>query len=256
MSAAVETRRLTLRVASSLRFLLARDLQDREAFTHVIVRRASIKDVVESLGVPHTEIGGLRVDGREVGFGHPVADGETLEVTAVAAPYDVTRPTRLRPEPLDGVRFLVDLNVARLAKLLRLAGFDAGHDPDWHDHELARRSADERRILLTRDRALLRHGCITFGHLVRAAGPRDQLGEVLHLFGLQQRCRPFSRCLRCNGLLEPVDKRAVLHRLEPLTRLYYEQFHLCRECGQVYWDGSHREGLQGILDRARQRGPS
>jgi len=243
-------RRLTIRVDAGLRFLMAKDLRDEDAFDHVIHRRAALKDVVESLGIPHTEIGALRVAGREVGFFHPVADGETIAVAGVVPPCDVTRPTLLRPAPLPSARFLVDLNVARLAKLLRLAGFDAAHNPDWHDHELARRSAEERRILLTRDRALLRHGCIAFGHLVRAASPRAQLAEVLSQYGLGKDSRPFSRCLRCNGVLETVDKLTVLDRLEPLTRRYYERFYQCQTCRQIYWEGSHKEGLKRLLEEA------
>jgi len=242
--------RLVISIAPELCFLLHREQRDTGTVQHTIFRHASLKDVVESLGIPHTEIGRLTVDDREVGFGHPVADGERIGVAAVTAPFEVTHPTRLRPVPLPEVRFIVDLNVARLARLLRLAGFDAAHDPDWHDAELARRSADEGRILLTRDRALLRYACIDFGHLVRANTPREQLAEVLAFFGLQCDCRLLSRCMRCNGLLESVSKERVLARLEPLTRRYYENFYLCRRCGQIYWEGSHKKGLKEILSQA------
>jgi len=241
---------LTIRVAAELRFLLPRDLRERQTFTHTLQRRASLKDVVESLGIPHTEIGALYVGQQPVNFKHPASDRQQVSVHALPVPHNVLQASLLRPHPLREIRFIVDLNVAHLGRLLRSAGFDASHDPSWSDGELARLAAQQKRILLTRDRALLRYACVEQGHLVRAVEPRMQLREVIRQYGLQQQLKPFSRCMRCNGQLNPVAKHQVLSQLEPLTIRYYEHFKQCRNCGQVYWKGSHQQGLEAILSGA------
>ena len=241
---------LTIEIDPALRFLLPRQLRQTSHFTHVLTRQASLKDVVESLGIPHTEIGALRVDGDEVDFRQRAKDGRRVSVAAVEAPFEVTQPTLLRPHPLPVIRFLVDANVGRLARLLRAAGCDTAYRHAWHDPELAGMAASEGRILLTRDRALLRYACVEFGHLVRSDNPRQQLAEVIGLFGLQDRLKPFSRCMLCNGLLHEVAKDEVCAELEPLTRIYYHVFQRCGECHQIYWEGTHEKGLREIISQA------
>lgn len=251
MPGGVDTHRkeLTFRVHPDLRFLLAPQLRATDSFIHQIERKASIKDVIESLGIPHTEIGRLTVQTNEVDFSCHVQDGDIIEVDRFTTPVDVTEPSCLRPEPLKEIRFLVDANVGRLAKLLRMTGIDTAYNFDWPDAELAQKAAEEKRILLTRDRALLRYGSVTFGHLVRAIHPEDQLVEVVRFYGLQGMLKPFSRCMRCNGLLHSVDKARIDHLLEPLTRIHYKRFHQCGSCEQVYWEGSHKEGMESVIEK-------
>jgi uncharacterized protein with PIN domain len=213
-------------------------------------RRASIKDVVESLGVPHTEVYTLTVDGRAVDFGHILEPGQEVRVGPACPPVDVTAPTLLRPPALPELRFAVDENVAKLAALLRTLGFDAAYDRSYGDGRLARLAAEEGRVVLSRDRALLKRGEIVWGRLVRAARPMDQLLEVLDLFGVRRAPAPFGRCLRCNLALRAVDKAAVLHRLEPKTRLYYHDFRICPGCGRIFWQGSHHEHMLQALRQA------
>ncbi len=217
---------------------------------YTLERRASVKDVLEALGVPHTEVYGIKVDGGTVDFGHVLEPGQIVRAEPAAPPVDVTVPTLLRPRALPGLRFLVDENVAKLAPLLRALGFDAVHDRRSGDARIARLAADEGRVVLSRDRALLKRSAITWGRLIRAAMPLEQLVEVLDLFGARKAPAPFSRCLRCNAELAAVDKREVLHRLEPKTRLYYDEFRLCPVCRRIYWRGSHQEHMRGSLLRA------
>ncbi len=244
---------LTLVVKGNLRELLGRRHPGAASVCYPLERRASIKDILESLGIPHPEIGALLQGGRHLDFSHIPAPGETITVLPLETGFDVTRPTVLRPEPLAAERFLVDANVARLAGFLRMLGFDCTADEGLGDAELARRSRDEGRILLTRDRRLLQRRLVLFGHLVRAAEPDRQLLEVVRLFGLQGRTRPFVRCMACNGLLRQVAKDVVLHRLEPLTRKYYEEFMICAACGKVYWAGSHRGQMERKLEILRAK---
>lgn len=214
-------------------------------------RAASLKDAVEALGVPHTEIGRLTADGRDVDFGQPLAPGQDVHVYPVAAPMDVTRPDRLRPVPLPRLAFVVDANVAKLAALLRMLGLDAACDPAWDDARIARIAAHEGRVVLSRDRALLKRSAVTHGRLVRSQDSEAQLLEVLAHFGVTGPFALLGRCLRCNVPLRPVPKAEILHRLLPLTRKYHHVFHICPDCGRIYWPGSHHTAM---LDRLRAAG--
>ncbi|ADH84879.1 Mut7-C RNAse domain-containing protein [Desulfurivibrio alkaliphilus] len=211
-------------------------------------RGASIKDMVEACGIPHTEVGKIAA-GQSVNFSYIPADDERLDIFPLTPPVDITIPTCLRPEPFTAVRFIIDVNVAKLARRLRMLGFDALLPADHDDANLARLAAAGR-ILLTRDRRLLKRRQVLFGRLIRATDPQKQLLEVLNHYGLQQRALPFSRCLNCNEILQPVAKEKIIHRLEPLTKKYYTRFKYCPACDQIYWAGSHREKMQHLVEQA------
>ena len=206
-------------------------------------RRASIKDIVESIGIPHTEIGSILVKNQMMGFGFIPEPGQKIRVAEIDAPFDVTKPSLLRPEPIQAVRFVVDVNVGRLAALLRMAGFDTTYENGMDDAQIAALANTENRIVLTRDRALLKRNQVLFGRLVRAVKPDDQLVETLHFFGLSGPFRLFSRCMACNGMLAPVEKAAILHRLEPKTKKYFNTFKRCPDCDRIYWRGSHCDAM-------------
>ncbi len=217
----------------------------RVAYT--LDRRASIKDIIESLRIPHTEIGRITAGEQDVTLAWVPEEGGRVDVFPLAAPVDPTRPTLLRPETVEAVRFLADVNVGKLATLLRMAGMDTATAPGLDDRGLVEKGAAEGRILLSRNRDLLKRGRVVHGHLVRSQEPREQLAEVLALYDLAGKTRPFSRCLRCNTLLQPVAKAAILHRLQPLTRKYYHHFHICPACRRIYWRGSHHHNMQRLL---------
>jgi uncharacterized protein with PIN domain len=207
-------------------------------------RRASIKDVLESFGLPHTEVGSIELQGQGIDFTHIVEDQGAFTIRPVSFPWDVSLPTVLRPQPLPTVSFIVDVNVGRLARYLRAAGFDALYDHRWNDEYIAELVREEKRILLTRDMLLLMRKQVTFGRYIRATKPVDQLHEVLGLFGLTDQLAPFTRCLECNSMLQAVSKEEILHRLEPLTRKYYTTFSRCSDCDRIYWPGSHIEKMR------------
>lgn len=226
--------------------LLLRWVPRRQPLSLSVLRRPSVKDLLESLGIPHPEIGLIRINGREVSFAPVVEPGDRVEACGLLPPVDLLASSILRPG-LDAVRFAVDVNVGKLASLLRMAGLDTSYDPGLDDAGLAEAAQKQGRVLLTRDRALLRRRGVEHGHLVRASQPHEQLAEVVRLYGLHGRLVPFSRCLVCNGLLQPVDKAEVLHRLQPLTRKYYDSFRICLSCDRVYWPGTHRERMAEVL---------
>ena len=226
--------------------------------TRDLSRAAPVKDLIESQGVPHTEVGRITSEDLERSFSHVPAWGEIVEVHPHRPPVDVSIPSILFPEPFEEVGFVADANVARLGGLLRLAGFDCLLDPRWDDARIAEKAGGYKRILLTRDKELLKRNRVIRGRLVRSERPWDQLAEVIHFFGLSDRIDLFSRCPKCNVLLEGTEKSAVIDQLEPLTRMMYDRFTRCPGCGQIYWSGSHhgriREKLAAALEQASKDG--
>jgi uncharacterized protein with PIN domain len=211
-----------------------------------VTRAASIKDAIEAFGLPHTEVGDIACDGQPVDFRRRVEAGQRFNISPHPTPWDVKRPTILRPIPLPELRFVVDVNAGRLARYLRMAGFDTLYDPCWDDRAILAVLENEPRLLLTRNLELLKRKQVVFGRRIRADHPLRQLREVIRLFGIHDLPHPFSRCLDCNMLLEPVAKQDILPRLEPLTILYVDLFSICRSCDRIYWEGSHVEKM-GLL---------
>ena len=218
------------------------------AFTSAFQGRPSIKDTVEALGVPHTEIDLILINGVSVDFTHPVADGDQVSVYPVFEGLDISPLVRLRPQPLRDPRFVLDGHLGRLATYLRLLGFDSLYRNDYDDAMLAAISAGENRILLTRDRGLLKRSLVTHGYCVRSTDPRQQIKEVVARFDLAGAAAPFTRCLHCSGLLEEVNKDEIAESLPENTRQYFQTFFRCATCGQLFWRGSHYKALEKLID--------
>ncbi|MGW0768329.1 Mut7-C RNAse domain-containing protein [Streptomyces sp. NPDC002676] len=207
---------------------------------------SSLGHVVESLGVPLTEVGALVVDGRVTPPSHVPADGECVEVRPVQ------RPQRVPGAPL---RFLLDVHLGTLARRLRLLGVDAAYEStDIGDPALAARSAAESRVMLSRDRGLLRRRELWAGAFVYHTRPEEQLRDVLDRFAPE--LRPWTRCTACNGLLCDATKDEVAGQLAHGTLRTYDVFARCRECGRAYWKGAHHDQLEAIVERALTEFPS
>ena len=207
----------------------------------------SVKHAIEALGAPHPEVDQIVVNGAPAGFAHQLRPGE--EVGVYPPGVDPALPGRkeLRP-PLDRPPcFVLDTHLGRLAAYLRMLGFDAYYRNDADDERLAALADEGRCVLLTRDRGLLKRKIVTYGYCVRDSRPRAQLVAVIRRYSLGGEAKPWSRCVRCNGLLESVDKAEILHLLEPKTKLYYDEFQRCTDCGQVYWRGSHHDRMRSFL---------
>jgi len=216
-----------------------------------VVPTQSVKDVIESYGVPHTEVDAILVDGESVDFGHRPAAGERISVYPVFESFDIRLLLRLRPEPLRETRFVLDGHLGKLARRLRLFGFDSSYARQPADDDLVEISVAERRILLTRDRLLLRRRAVTHGYLLRSDQPRAQVLEVVRRFQLAESITPFTRCVACNGVLEPVEKADIEHRLPPRTRQHYDEFRTCPDCSRDYWPGAHHARLERMVREAR-----
>jgi uncharacterized protein with PIN domain len=228
-----------LRVAAPLRFLLP--VRHRHGDVAVpLDGTASLGHVVESLGVPRTEIGELRIDGRPAPPCARPRDGDVIDVLPVS-----------RPQRITDYRFVLDVHLGALARRMRLLGLDVAYRNDAADVELVAQAAAEQRVVLTQDRGLLRRRALTAGAYVRGSRPDDQLADVLDRF--DPPLAPWSRCLVCNGILEPVAKQEVQHLLEDGTRRTYAQFSRCRACGRPYWRGAHAQRLDAVVARAAGR---
>ncbi|WP_326720957.1 MULTISPECIES: Mut7-C RNAse domain-containing protein [unclassified Streptomyces] len=213
----------------------------RAGVTEVVTDGVStLGHVVESLGVPLTEVGTLVVDGHEVPVSHVPAAGESVRVRPVERPQQV---------PGAPLRFLLDVHLGTLARRLRLLGVDTAYEStDIGDPALAARSAAERRVLLSRDRGLLHRRELWAGAFIYSTQPDDQLRDVLGRFAPE--LKPWTRCTACNGLLKEASKEDVAGRLESGTQRSYDVFAQCQECGRAYWKGAHHDSLEAIVERA------
>jgi len=208
----------------------------------------SIKHLVEAVGVPHTEVGQVLVDGRQADLGHLVQQGERVDVGSSLCWHGKLRQPR----------FILDGHLGRLCAGLRMLGFDCTYDAHATDAQLAATSVIQDRVLLSRDRRLLMRRIVRSGYLVRSLLPRVQLQEIADDFRLSRWARPFSRCIRCNELLQTISKQVIVHRLQPLTRRYFRRFRICPSCSQIYWRGSHVSRMEQHIHqvmRAREYQP-
>ena len=218
-------------------------------FDHSFWGNPSVKDTVEALGVPHTEVDLILVNGTSVGFSHGLQDGDRVSVYPIFEGLDIGPVVRLRPKPLRHPRFVLDIHLGRLAAYLRMLGFDTLYRNDFDDEQLEAISRTENRVLLTKDRGILKRSLITHGYFIRAIEPRKQILEVRKRFDLFYLAAPFSRCMHCNGRLQHVSKQEVLDQLLPKTRATYNEFRRCETCQRIYWKGSHYKHMQSFIRR-------
>ncbi len=211
--------------------------------------KTSIKDVIEACGVPHPEVDLILCDGVPVGFAHQLTRDASVEVYPVGGTADLFATERLQLREVTA--FVVDGHLGTLARDLRHRGLDVAYASMVADEELIAVSVAQNRALLTRDRRLLMHAAVRHGYSPRSQLAEEQTLEVLCRFDVRQLLKPYSRCVRCNGLLATVEKSSVIDQLEPLTRLYYHDFRKCDGCGAVYWPGSHFAKLQARIDRIK-----
>ena len=199
----------------------------------------TVKDLIESENVPHTEVDLILVNSNSVDFSYQVMDMDRISVYPVFESLDIKNATKLRPLPLRTTLFILDVNLGKLARYLRMGGFDTLYSNLYKDKEIAEISARENRILLTRDRDLLKRSIIQRGHWIRSQNAVHQYQDVLERFDLTDSVSLYSRCPQCNGNLLQADKKDILDRLAPKTAMYYDNFKTCDSCGKIYWKGSH-----------------
>ncbi|MCD6321220.1 Mut7-C ubiquitin/RNAse domain-containing protein [Candidatus Bipolaricaulota bacterium] len=243
------------RFYAELNDFLPREWRQRD-IEYSFLGRPMVKDAIEALGVPHVEVDLVLANGESVPLEYHLQDGDRIAVYPVFESLDISDIVRIRRRPLRRPRFVADVHLGKLVRYLRLLGLDVESPPDASDEELVRISAEEGRILLTRDRHLLKHGSLTHGYWVRSDDPVEQAREVIRRFDLEREIRPFSRCLACNGPLVPVPKEEVLGKIPPRTAAWLDEFYRCRRCGKLYWPGTHYRRLRRVLDEILGRSPA
>jgi len=217
----------------------------------------AVRDVIQAIGVPHTAVDLVLVDGRSVDFAHRLAGGERVAVYPQFERLDISPLQRLRPQPLRQTRFILDVHLGKLARYLRMLGFDALYRSDWSDPEIIDRALRDQRVVLTRDLGILKQKRVTHGYWLRSSQPEDQVAEVIEALDLQGQLRPFTRCLECNGTIRRLPPDQLPESLDPDIAARFEQFWQCGSCHRVYWQGSHyRHMLRAVQRTAMAAGRS
>lgn len=211
--------------------------------------KPAVKDAIEAIGVPHPEVHLILMDGESCDFSQPLLGGARVSVFPRFHELEVSAVSKVQPQQLQEHRFILDTHLGRLAGLLRMLGFDAQYGVDAEDERLAKISKEKGRILLTKDRGLLKRGIVAHGYCVRDQDPFQQVIEVLRHFELGDEVNPYSRCIRCNGQLKEVSKLDVEDAVPAAAWSNYDRFQLCNRCGKVYWEGSHVKKMDQLIDR-------
>ena len=221
--------------------------QRKTSFRRPFFGTPAVRDVIQAIGVPHTAIDLILVDGESVDFARRLQGGERVAVYPVFERLDISPVIRLRPAPLRNTRFSADSHLGRLARYLRMLGFDAVFERGGENARLIERALAEKRIILTRSPELLKNGRVTHGYWLRRQQPRQQLAEVLQALDLCGQAQPFTRCMDCNGPIGQVEKSALEGRLDANIIKRFDEFRRCRDCGKIYWKGSHYEHMLRLV---------
>jgi len=211
----------------------------KKRFIHQFIDRASVKDLIESLGVPHTEVDLILVNEKSVNFKYSINDGDDISVYPVFESFDISDVQHLRPKPLRKPKFVADVHLGRLTRYLRMLGIDVLYTNNFTDDEIVKISVKEKRTILTKDRGILKRNEVTHGYWIRSTKAEAQTEEVLERFHLQNEIKEFSRCLDCNEMLKPVKKENILKLLPPKVIRTKADFHQCLNCSKIYWKGTH-----------------
>ncbi len=243
---------VTLRFYEELNDFLSREKRKRRYQVGSAARR-TVKDLIEAEGVPHTEVDLILINGQSEGFDTWLEDGDDVTVYPVFEKLNIRSVSRLGKAPLRVVKFVADVHLGKLVRRLRLLGFDCLFNPDWDDADLACVSAENNRVLLSRDRGLLMRNIVTHAVYIRSDQPVEQCREVLRRLDLFDDIKPWSRCVNCNGELVPVSKERVKDCVPDMTYRWVDDFQECRQCGQVYWKGTHWSKLERFIEELRSQ---
>jgi len=240
---------------NSAKFRFYQELNDflplkykKRTFPYKFKDNPSIKDTIEAIGIPHTEVELILVNGKSVDFNYHLQNGDFVSVYPVFESLDISPLIKLHPQPLRNTRFILDPQLGKLAKKLRMLGFDTLYKNNYKDKQIIKISREAHRIILTRDKALLKNRSVTHGYWVRNTDTEKQLPEIIRRFDLKDQIKPFTRCIECNGIMKPVDKKEIIDQLLPKTKKYYNEFYRCSKCNKIFWKGSHFQRMKKNID--------
>jgi len=223
----------------------------KKRFVHNYIDRTTVKDLIESLGVPHTEVDLILVNGNSVGFDYLINDGDDISVYPVFESLDISDFQHLRPKPLREPKFVADVHLGKLTRYLRVIGFDVLYKNDYKDDEIVQISLKERRAILTKDGKILKRNEVTHGYFIRTKDVEEQVIEVIKRFNLQTAIKEFTRCLECNTELIKIAKEKIDGNLPPKVNESHEEFYKCPGCGKIYWKGTHHQKMLSFVQRMK-----
>jgi len=240
-------RKVHLRFYEELNDFLPEE-KKKNRFAHHYMGKTSIKGLIESIGVPHTEVDLILVNGKSVGFDYIINDGDDISVYPVFESFDISDVQHLRPKPLREPKFICDVHLGKLARYLRMMGFDVTYENNLDDDDIVRISLAERRAILTKDRGILKRNVVTHGYFVRNIKVEDQTKEVVKRFALQKQIKELTRCLECNSELIKIAKGKISGNLPPKVNKSQEDFISCSGCGKLYWKGTHHQRMLAFIE--------
>ena len=208
----------------------------------------TVKDAIEANGIPHIEVDMILVNSVSVDFNYHLKNGDQVSVYPVFEKLDISKVSKLSHSPLREIKFILDVHLGKLAKYLRMLGFDTFYRNNLEDREIVNISLEQKRIILTRDINLLKIKNITHGCFVRNTIPKKQIMEIIDRFDLKSKLNPLSRCIECNHSVVSVNKDEIADQLKPKTLKYYNDFFQCTHCKRIYWEGSHFDNMKEFVN--------
>lgn len=239
-------KKIHLRFYEELNDFLPKEKQ-KAKFSHAFIDRNSVKDVIESFGIPHTEVDLILINGKSVGFDYLINDGDEISIYPVFESFDISDVQHLRPKPLRNPKFIADVHLGKLTRYIRMIGFDVIYKNSYTDDEIVKLSKNEKRTILTRDVGILKRNEVTHGYFVRNTKVKKQVIEVIKRFDLQKEINEFVRCIECNDLLINVEKKAILQQLPPKVAASQNEFSRCPSCKKIYWQGTHHQQMHSFI---------
>ncbi len=241
---------VTFRFYEELNDFLPKEKRKKK-FEYNFINRASVKDVIESFGVPHTEVDLILVNSKSKNFSYIINDSDDISVYPVFESIDISNLQKLRPEPLREPKFILDVHLGTLSRYLRMLGFDTSYRNDYADKEIVKISLKEKRTILTRDVGILKRSEVTRGYWVRNTVPVKQVEEVVNRFDLKNQIKEFTRCVECNSVLEKIEKEKIVDRLPQKVNAAHNNFIYCNHCNKIYWRGSHYDSMKELINKLK-----
>lgn len=243
-------KKVTFRFYEELNDFLPKE-KKKKRFEHNYIARVSVKDVIESFGIPHTEVDLILVNKKSVGFDYIISDRDDISVYPVFESLDITEVQHLRPEPLRNPKFVADVHLGRLTRYLRMMGFDVNYNNTLSDDEIVELSKKERRAILTRDRGILKRTEVTHGYWIRSTNVKEQVQEVIKRFNLKNLIKEFSRCIECNTVLIKAHEENILDALPPKVAKSQKEFFSCPSCNKIFWKGTHYQRMLTFVNSVK-----
>lgn len=243
----IKMKKITIRFYEELNDFLPKE-KSKKRFVHEFIDKTSVKDLIESLGVPHTEVDMILVNGKSVSFNYLIKNGDDISVYPVFESFDVSKVQHLRAKPLRKPKFICDVHLGKLARNLRMFGFDVFYKNDLTDNQIVKIALSERRTILTRDVGILKRKEVTHGYFIREQEPGKQASEVLQRFDLMKQVKPFSLCLECGTKLAQIPKKDIIDLLPENVRKTQNKFYYCVNCKKIYWMGSHYDNMKLFIN--------